>query len=82
MSVSVVIGGTFPHTNRVFYMTVNCQRIWGPSCHRHGYRHRESPSPWGSLLRVTVVTLMTALYGLILDEGMRRYFVGSLTPST
>jgi hypothetical protein len=30
---------------------------------------------------VTVVTLMTLIYGLILDEGMRRYFVGFLTPS-
>jgi hypothetical protein len=31
---------------------------------------------------MTVVTLMTVLYGLILDEEMRRYFVGSLTAST
>jgi hypothetical protein len=31
---------------------------------------------------VTAMTLMTVLYGLILDEGMRLYFVGSLTPST
>jgi hypothetical protein len=31
---------------------------------------------------MTVMTLMTVLYGLILDEGMRRYFVGSLTAST
>jgi hypothetical protein len=31
---------------------------------------------------MTVMTLMTLIYGLILDEGMRRYFVGSLTPST
>jgi hypothetical protein len=28
------------------------------------------------------MTLMTLIYGLILDEGMRLYFVGSLTPST
>jgi hypothetical protein len=28
------------------------------------------------------MTLMTLIYGLILDEGMRRYFVGSLTAST
>jgi hypothetical protein len=27
MSVIDVIGGTFPHINRVFYMTVNCGRI-------------------------------------------------------
>ncbi len=31
---------------------------------------------------MTVMTLMTVIYGLILDEGMRRYFVGSLTAST
>jgi hypothetical protein len=28
------------------------------------------------------VTVMTLIYGLILDRGMRRYFVGSLTAST
>jgi hypothetical protein len=31
---------------------------------------------------MTVVTLMTVIYGLILDEGMLLYFVGSLTLST
>jgi hypothetical protein len=31
---------------------------------------------------VRVMTLMTLIYGLILDEGMRRYFIGFLTPST
>jgi hypothetical protein len=31
---------------------------------------------------MTVMTLMTMIYGLILDEGMRLYFVGSLTAST
>jgi hypothetical protein len=30
----------------------------------------------------TVMTLMTVIYELILDEGMRLYFVGSLTTST
>jgi hypothetical protein len=29
-----------------------------------------------------VMTLMTMIYGLILDEGMRLYFLGSLTAST
>ena len=28
------------------------------------------------LATVTVMTLMTLIYGLILDEGMRLYFVG------
>ena len=31
---------------------------------------------------MTAMTLMTVIYGLILDEGMRLYFVDSLTPST
>jgi hypothetical protein len=35
-----------------------------------------------SLLGMTVMTLMTLIYGLILDEGMRLYFLDSLTPST
>jgi hypothetical protein len=36
----------------------------------------------GFLATMTVVTLMTLIYGLILDEGMRLYFVGSLRAST
>ena len=31
---------------------------------------------------MTVMTLMTLIYELILDEGMRLYFVGYLSPST
>src|SRR5215204_1720464 len=40
----------------------------------------ETPYLRGFLAGVTVMTLMTLIYGLILDEGMRRYFLGSLTP--
>ena len=36
----------------------------------------------GFLATVTVMTLMTMIYGLILDEGTHLYFVGSLTAST
>ena len=36
----------------------------------------ETPYLSGLLATVTVMTLMTMIYGLILDEGMRRYFVG------
>jgi hypothetical protein len=36
----------------------------------------------GLLAGVTAMTLMTLIYGLILDEGMRLYFVGHLTLST
>jgi hypothetical protein len=41
----------------------------------------ETPYLSSLLARVTVMTLMTLIYGLILDEGMRLYFVGSLAPS-
>jgi hypothetical protein len=42
----------------------------------------QTPYLSGLLATVTAMTLMTVLYGLILEEGMRRYFVDSLTPST
>jgi hypothetical protein len=42
----------------------------------------ETPYLSGLLAGVTVMTLMTLMHGLILDEGMRLYFVGHLTLST
>jgi hypothetical protein len=42
----------------------------------------ETPYLSGLLATLTVMTLMTLIYGLILDRGMPRYFVGSLTAST
>jgi hypothetical protein len=42
----------------------------------------ETPYLSGFLAGVTVMTLMTLIYGPILDEGMPLYFVGSLTLST
>jgi hypothetical protein len=42
----------------------------------------ETPYLSGLPAGVTVMTLMMLIYRLILDEGMHRYFVGSLTPST
>ena len=36
----------------------------------------ETPYPSGVLAGVTVMTLMTLIYGPILDRGMHRYFVG------
>jgi len=42
----------------------------------------ETPYLSGLLATVTAMTLMTLIYGLILDEGMHLYFVGSLTDST
>jgi hypothetical protein len=42
----------------------------------------ETPYLSGFLATVTVMTFMALIYGLILDEGMRLNFVGSLTLST
>jgi hypothetical protein len=41
----------------------------------------ETPYLSGLRATMTVVTLMTMICGLILDEGMRLYFAGSLTAS-
>ena len=41
----------------------------------------ETPYLSDFLAGVTMMTLMTLIYRLILDEGMRRYFVGHLTAS-
>jgi hypothetical protein len=40
-----VMSGTCRDTYGVFYMTVNCWCVWGPSCHRHGERHRRNALP-------------------------------------
>jgi hypothetical protein len=42
----------------------------------------ETPYLSGLLATVTVMTLMTLIFGLILDEGMRLYFIGTLPAST
>jgi hypothetical protein len=42
----------------------------------------ETPYLSGLLATMTLMTLMTVIYGLILDEGVHLYFVGSLIPST
>jgi hypothetical protein len=63
-------------------VTVNSWRV--------RYRHvivmvsvtEETPYLSGLLATVTVMTLMTLIYGLILDEGVHLYFVDYLTPST
>jgi hypothetical protein len=50
------------------HMTVNCWCVRGPSRHRHGERHGEKACLSGLLAGVTVMTLMTLIYGLILDR--------------
>jgi len=42
----------------------------------------KSPSLWGSLPSVTVVTLVTVACRLFLDKGRHLYFVGSLISAT
>ena len=42
----------------------------------------ETPDLSGLLAGVTAMTLMTMMYGLILDKWTHLYFVGSLTLST
>ena len=42
----------------------------------------ETPYLSGLLAPMTAMTLMTVIYGLILDRGEHLYFVGSLTAST
>jgi hypothetical protein len=69
IAVMGVMSGTFPDTNGVFYVTVNRWCIRGPSRHRHGERHGETPYLSGLLAVVTEMTLMTMIYGLILDSG-------------
>jgi hypothetical protein len=76
------MSGPFPYTYGV--------STWRSIAGVFGDRHvivmvtvtEETPYLSGFLATMTVMTLMTLIYGPILDEGMRRYFVGSLTAST
>jgi hypothetical protein len=45
IAVTSVMSGTFPDTNGVFYVTMNCWRVRGPSRHRHDERHRRNALP-------------------------------------
>jgi hypothetical protein len=76
------MSGTFPHTNGVFYVTVNRWRVRGPSRHRHGYRHRgKSLGKRFSRYRDGHDAHDGHLRAYS-RQGMRLYFVDSLTPST
>jgi hypothetical protein len=65
-----VMSGTFPYTYGVFYMTVNCQCVRGPSCHRHGERHRRNALPKRLTRR------RDGDIRAYSRQGMRLYFVG------
>jgi len=77
-----VMRATFPDTYGGFYMTVNRWRVRGPSRHRHGECHREiglgMPLPRYHDGRDAHDDDIRAYS----RQGMRRYFLGSLTPST
>ena len=69
IAVMSVMSGTFPDTYGVFYMTVNC-RVFGD---RHVIVMVSVIGEIGLAKRflatMTVMTLMTMIYGLILDRG-------------
>jgi hypothetical protein len=77
-----VMSGTFPDTYGLFYVTINSWRVREPSRHRHGERHRRNALPKRLTRYRDGDDAHYGPLGLILDEGMRRYFVDSLTPST
>jgi hypothetical protein len=73
-------------TIRLFYgvctMTVICPFIC-PERHIIVITvNRGSGFPIGFLASMTLMTLMTVLYRLILERGVHLYFLGSLTLST
>jgi hypothetical protein len=60
-----VISGTFPDTYGVFYMTMNCWRVRDRHVIVMVSVTEETPYLSGLLATVTVMTLMTLIYGLI-----------------
>jgi len=82
IAVMSVIRGTFPYTYRVFYVTVDCWRVRGPSHHRHGERHRRNALPKWLPRRRDGDDAHDADIRAYSRQGMCLYFVGSLTPST
>jgi hypothetical protein len=74
--VMSVISGTFPDTNGVFYMTVDCRCIRGPSRHRHGERHRRNALPKRLTRRRDGDDANDDELRMRSRQGMRLYFVG------
>jgi hypothetical protein len=82
ITVMSVMRSPFPDTYGVFYMTVNRWCTWGPSRHRHGERHRRNALPKRLTRRRDGDDAHDADIRAYSRQGMRRYFVGSVTPST
>ena len=82
ITVMSVMSGTFSDTYGVFYVTMNCRRVRGPSRHRHGERHRRNALPKRLPRRRDGHDAHDGPLRAYSRQGMRLYFVGSLTPST
>ena len=82
IAVMSVMSGTFPYTYGVFYVTIKSWRVRGPSRHRHGYRHRRNALPKRLTRRRDGDDAHDGHLRAYSRQGMRLYFVGSLTPST
>ena len=82
IAVMSVISGAFPDTYGVFYVTINSWRVRGPSRHRHGERHRRNTLPKRLTRYRDGDDAHDADLRAYSRQGMRLYFVDSLTPST
>jgi hypothetical protein len=72
-----VMSGSFPDTYGVFYMTVNCQCIWGPSYHRHGECQRRNALPKGlTRYRDGDDALDADIQAYSREGGVHLYFLG------
>ena len=80
--VMSVMGGPFPDTYGVFYMTVDCWRVRGPSRHCHGERHVETGLPKRLTRRRDGDGAHDGHLRAYSRQGALLYFVDSLTPST
>jgi hypothetical protein len=77
-----VMSGTFLDTYGVFYMTVDCWRVWGRSYHRHSYRHRRNALPKRLTRRRDGDDAHDGPLRAYSRQRVHLYFLGSLTPST
>jgi hypothetical protein len=71
-----VMGGPFPDTYGVFYMTVDCWRVRGPSRHCHGERHVETGLPKRLTRRRDGDDAHDGHLRAYSRRGRRLYFVG------
>ena len=82
ISVMSVMDGTFPDTYGVLYVTIICWRVREPSHHRHIHRHREKGLGKRFSRYRDGHDAHDGHLRAYSRQGMRLYFVGSLTLST